>query len=72
MLLLFMKQNIIESEVHPNINAEQPRLTIVPYFVPEEEYDTYFNPSGYTLRIKAWKIILPIVIIIGLFFIFRK
>ena len=66
------KNSYIESKMHPNINAEHPRLTIVPYFVPEEEYDTYFNPSGYTISIKAWKLILPILVIILLFFIFRN
>ena len=48
---------------HPNIYSEQPRLTIVPYFVPEDEYESYFNPSGYSIQIKFWKMCFILLII---------
>ena len=57
---------------HPNIDSEQPRLTIVPYLVPQEEYDTYFNPNGYSINIKIWKILIPILLIVIFLFLKNK
>ena len=60
----------IKSE-HPNINSEQPRLTLVRYLVPQEEYETHYNPNGYTLNIKLGKLLLIFIVLLIVILYFK-